>query len=255
MPFDPEVILSTLALCADPGTWTVMLAGLTSRSGIAGTLFVAGLISGFTHCSGMCGPFVLMRIVARERAPGTGTILGQLGRSALWPYHLGRAVTYSALGAVAASAMGAMFDWFGFRWAVAAILVAVTTFMVVAALQASGFIGRPGTTSWGRVVPGAVTALAGRAAPLGDFPFGLALGLLPCGIVYGALAAAASTGSAIDGALAMSAFALGTFPGLLAVGFGGAFFARRLRGARVVVLPLAAVNIAIATTFVLKAVG
>ncbi len=196
-----------------------------------------------------------MRIVGREGERGPGTVLGRLGRAALWRYHLGRATTYSALGAVAASATGAMFDWFGFRWAVAAILVAAATYMVAAALHASGFVGRPGAALSGRLVPGAVTALAGRAARLGDFPLGLALGFLPCGIVYGALAAAASTGNAADGALAMGSFALGTFPGLLAVGFGGAFFARRLRDAKVVVLPLAAINIAVVTAFVLKAVA
>lgn len=255
MPLDSEALLSFLALCAEPGTWTAMLAGLTSRSGVAASLFIAGLISGLTHCSGMCGPFVLMRIVAREGERGADTVLGRLGRAALWPYHLGRATTYSTLGAIAASATGIMFDWFGFRWAVGAILALAAAYMVTATLRASGLIGPSRATLWGRLVPDSITALAGRAARFGDFPLGLALGLLPCGIVYGALAAAASTGNAVDGALAMGAFALGTFPGLLAVGFGGAFFARRLRGAKVVVLPLAALNIAIATAFVLKAVA
>jgi sulfite exporter TauE/SafE len=48
------------------------------------------------------------------------------------------------------------------------------------------------------------------------------LGWLPCGLVYGALTAAAFAGSPAGGAAAMLAFGLGTLPWLLAVGVGAA---------------------------------
>jgi sulfite exporter TauE/SafE len=54
---------------------------------------------------------------------------------------------------------------------------------------------------------------------------------LPCGFLYGALAAAAGTGSAAAGALALASFALGTVPALLLVGFAGAMAARRAKAA------------------------
>lgn len=43
-------------------------------------------------------------------------------------------------------------------------------------------------------------------------------GWLPCGMVYGALLLAAGTGRALDGALTMTAFAIGTMPSLLGIG-------------------------------------
>jgi sulfite exporter TauE/SafE len=54
-----------------------------------------------------------------------------------------------------------------------------------------------------------------------DRPYaaGLAWGFIPCGLVYGALAAAAFAGSAPAGAAAMLAYGLGTLPWLMATGF------------------------------------
>jgi sulfite exporter TauE/SafE len=69
------------------------------------------------------------------------------------------------------------------------------------------------------------------------------LGLLPCGLLYGALAAAAGTASAAGGALAMAAFALGTVPALIAVGWAGLIVRRRLRGVtRWIATPLLLAN-------------
>jgi sulfite exporter TauE/SafE len=55
---------------------------------------------------------------------------------------------------------------------------------------------------------------------------GLLWSLVPCGMVYAALALAASSGSAPTGALTMLAFGLGTAPALLAL----AWLSARLRG-------------------------
>ena len=52
------------------------------------------------------------------------------------------------------------------------------------------------------------------------FPW-VVLGFLPCGLLYGAVAAAASAGNALAGALVMVSFSLGTVPGLIGVGLVG----------------------------------
>jgi sulfite exporter TauE/SafE len=243
--FDP---LALLALCAEPGTWTALLSTLTSGRGIAVSLFVAGLVSGFTHCAGMCGPFVLMRAVGKVDAAASALL--RLERAALWRYHLGRGMTYAAFGAVAASATGAALDWAGLRWALVAVLAAVAIALALTAVRGSIL---PAQSS-GRLSR-AMTAIVTRANRLGDFPLGLALGFLPCGILYGALAAAASTGDALSGAVAMGAFVLGTMPGLVTVAVGGAFFARRFRFARAAAMPILALNIAILTAYALKAIA
>lgn len=67
---------------------------------------------------------------------------------------------------------------------------------------------------------------------------GLAWGFIPCGLVYGALAAAASAGSALGGAAAMAAYGLGTLPWLMAAGVAVRWIrkplARRMAGVGVI---------------------
>ena len=48
---------------------------------------------------------------------------------------------------------------------------------------------------------------------------GLLNGLLPCGLVFAALAGAASTGSFLSGALFMFVFGLGTIPAMFSLSF------------------------------------
>jgi len=65
------------------------------------------------------------------------------------------------------------------------------------------------------------------SASIGNrFLLGLALGLLPCGLIYAALLRALATGSALWGAATMAAFGAGTAAALLAVGI----FSSAIRG-------------------------
>ena len=75
------------------------------------------------------------------------------------------------------------------------------------------------------------------ARPLFASPFGLrgwllgmALGFIPCGLLYAALAAAASGGNPIAGAAGMLAFAAGTVPMLMVVGWVGQAAVTHWRG-------------------------
>jgi len=72
----------------------------------------------------------------------------------------------------------------------------------------------------------AIGHLASRLGQLRGASLGLALGLLPCGMIYAALAASASSGPVIGG-LGMLACGLGTVPALIAVGLLGHAVARR----------------------------
>jgi sulfite exporter TauE/SafE len=64
------------------------------------------------------------------------------------------------------------------------------------------------------------TNLATRTNMAARFGFGMANGLLPCGLVYAALAIPVAAGDPIVGALAMVAFGVGTMPALTAVALG-----------------------------------
>ena len=69
--------------------------------------------------------------------------------------------------------------------------------------------------------------LARSARPSARYALGVVLGFLPCGLLYGALAAAASAGSPVAGAIAMGSFTLGTVPVLIVVGMAGQVLLRR----------------------------
>ena len=75
------------------------------------------------------------------------------------------------------------------------------------------------------------------ARPLFDHPtggrgylLGLLLGFIPCGLLYGALAAASATGNVATGVFGMLVFSLGTLPALLTVGLIGHLAGQRWRG-------------------------
>lgn len=110
--------------------------------------------------------------------------------------------------------------------------------MISVGLQLAGWtrVLRPvewiGHVVWGRISGIAVRFTVVRSTS-GAFVFGLLWGWLPCGLVYAALALASTTGSAADGALAMTAFGVGTLPMLVALGWTGAFATRNARSARV----------------------
>lgn len=173
---------------------------------------VLGLLGG-GHCLGMCGGLMgaLTLAIPREQRARRMQLL--------MAYNLGRIVSY----AIAGFFSGVV------GWAVANSPGA-TTLRVVAALLLiamglylagwwSGLtrIERLGRGLWRYLHP-----FATRLLPISSIPRALLLGALwgwlPCGLVYSTLLWAASQGNAIDSALLMLAFGLGTWPVLLATG-------------------------------------
>jgi len=220
-----------LAACRDG------LAQVATPSGLALSLFLAGLGGSALHCVGMCGPFVLGQVMSDAERIAPGRDYGEwrrLGGAALLPYHVGRMVTYSALGAVAgaSTALFASTAIFGTLSGMLLILGGL-----VMAAQAFGLVLGAGAPQ-ARILQRLAAPLTASRSPLARFALGLVLGFLPCGLIYGALGAAAGTGS-MAGATAMAAFALGTMPALIAVGWGGVLVRRRWQGlARWIAAPL-----------------
>lgn len=173
------------------------------------TAFLAGLVvgvAGSVHCVAMCGPLV--------------AAVAPRGRRALI-YHAGRGMIYAAFGA-ATGLVGAAFTAAGVgRW-LAFAMAAVLAGQAIARLVASPV---PAAAGW--ITRGVRRA----AAPVGQWasahPSGGALalgalnGLLPCGLLYGAAAAAAGLGSFAAAVAFMIGVAAGTTP-LLAGGVAAA---------------------------------
>lgn len=208
------------------------------------SLFLAGLLGSASHCVGMCGPFVLGQVVARlESRPALDMRERDRAMGALLiPYHLGRMTTYTMLGAAAGGFAGGLIEVSGLRWLSATLLIAAAIAFLGYALARLGV-----AVPWSPATAEGVLArwVSRLARPLFDRPvgirgyaLGLALGFLPCGLLYGALAAAASSGGTLAGAIAMACFTLGTVPALVAVGFAGHVAGRQWRHATARVVPV-----------------
>jgi sulfite exporter TauE/SafE len=207
-------------------------------------LFLSGVAGSATHCIGMCGPFVIAQVGASLDRPESRVaaygVLQRLRGAALLPYHFGRMTTYAALGAAAAGMVGFIANAAAFR-VVAGLLLAIAAFAML--VQAVGRSLRGVERILARFLPAQPPAAARGliAEPVGwrGYALGVVLGFLPCGLIYAALAAAASAGDPVRGATAMAAFALGTMPGLIGVGWAGAVFGRRWRRLTAVLAPVA----------------
>ena len=178
-------------------------------------LLVAGLASGL-HCAGMCG--------------GISAGFSLLQKEQLWrrqlAFNFGRIASYAAAGA-AAGALGsagayaaAVLPAQTVLYLMSSAFVALAGVHLVGALPLSR-LERFGLPVWRRVQPLAARLLPARTLPQA-FAAGMAWGWLPCGLVYGALLAAAFAGGAAQGAIAMAAFGAGTLPWLLAAGAAAA---------------------------------
>jgi sulfite exporter TauE/SafE len=195
---------------------------------VMAALFLAGLAGGATHCAGMCGPFVIAQSAAVADRAQAGGMLARLSGAALLPYHLGRMIGYGVLGALAGGLAGVVALGTGFHYILAALLAVAALLMFA---QASARIAALLPRMPAPRLPGGLQRRLGAllAAPTGlrGVALGLMLSALPCGLLYGALAGAAATGSVLGGALAMVAFVVGTMPALMGVALLGRFFGRR----------------------------
>jgi len=186
-------------------------------------MFMLGLVSSL-HCVQMCGPIVLSYSVALESlqkssAQRSSTLTLLQNHLA---YNAGRILTYSALGALAGFAggtLGLVGRLAGFTHTLA---IVAGVLMIVVGLSLLGLI--PTSIPANRLfrIPSSFLRCVGRLLSTGGssdrFLLGLALGFLPCGLIYAALLKAMATGNVVKGAATMLAFGLGTAGALLALG-------------------------------------
>lgn len=174
------------------------------------TAIVLGFL-GSLHCVGMCGPIVLA--LPTTNLPTRMEFL--LGRTI---YNMGRVVTYMVLGAILGG-IGKVISFAGFQASFSVVLGAI----ILIAL----FFPFNATISFltdNKLWKNSIGALFRKKSFSALFGIGVFNGLLPCGLVYAALAGAAASGSVVYGAAFMLVFGLGTIPALLAVSFLGDLF-------------------------------
>lgn len=198
---DSQIILQSIGSC---------LHDISLSDGLVYSLFMAGLVSGATHCVTMCGPFVLSMSGKVEKVRG----------AVLLPYHLGRLTTYIILAMLLASVLNLAFLYLPIRaYIIAPILITAGLIFLVNAfpklkvyfswLDALN-IGLP--YQW---VSRLFNILSQKKTILSQYFTGVLLGFMPCGLIVSALMAAATAPSALSAAFAMAAFGLGTMPALI----------------------------------------
>jgi sulfite exporter TauE/SafE len=178
-------------------------------------------IAGSLHCAAMCGPLML----AIPLPPGARW-------NAVWQtllYQSGRIATYAFLGWLF-GALGKGIVIAGFQQALS---VGAGMAMIAAALFAfyweQAALTAPGVRSLAAWVQRQIGKLL-RRNPIGaSIGVGLLNGLLPCGLVYAALAGAISVGNPLQGSIFMTFFGLGTLPALFLLMLSGRRLSAPLR--------------------------
>lgn len=187
-------------------------------------LLGAGLLTGLSHCVGMCGPLVgAFALHRRSRRREITTPLAL--------FQTGRLTAYMALGALAGtigSALAAVIkSWQG--------IFAVGLGLLVV-LLGLGLLGLLPLQRWlaalapARLVSRWIKQLVASNHPAAPVGLGLANGLLPCGPVYAMALLAAVSGNPLQGATVMLIFGLGTLPPMLGFGLSASLLSVGLRG-------------------------
>lgn len=173
---------------------------------------ILGLLGG-GHCIGMCGGLMgalTLAIPAEQRARRFRLLLA---------YNLGRIASYALAGLLLGLA-----GWALSTGPLAVVLRSLAGLLLIAmGLYLAGWwsgltrLERLGNGIWRHLRPVA-TRLMPIKSPGRALLVGALWGWLPCGLVYSTLLWAASQGSALDSALLMLAFGVGTWPVLLLTG-------------------------------------
>lgn len=172
------------------------------------------------HCAGMCGGLSasLMHLTAPPAARPSAQRMA--GTAALT--HAGRIASYALAGMLAGSLGAPAIDWLDRELAFRMAQWAAAVALMWIGLSTAGLL--PSIAGLDRVLAPVSNVVAKLALPRGRTPAafvsGLAWGLMPCAMVYGALFTAMLSGSALGGGAVMAAFGMGTLPGLVAATAG-----------------------------------
>jgi uncharacterized protein len=194
------------------------------------SMFTLGLLAQ-GHCLGMCGPLIIA-------FPGrTGRFMPHIY------YHTGRIATYCAAGGImaaiaeslpqiAAATASDPLIW-QLRGKIGFTLIA-GMFLLLFGINRIGMLPEPAwmAAATPSRIPGfrrIVQSVMQDSKATGMAVLGLMLGLLPCGLSYGAFAMALEAESVTKGMLLTGAFGMGTLPGLLLLGTGIGAIMRRFQ--------------------------
>ncbi len=177
-------------------------------------------LAGSFHCAGMCGPIALS--LPLNGPNWWSKISGGL------LYNVGRTATYGIL--------GAFFGWIGqglhllgFQQWVSIGAGSVMILSVILPALFSKISSGGKELPFAKPVRHAIQRLFAQKSNFGLLFVGMLNGLLPCGLVYLAIAGAIGTAGVMSGALFMIVFGLGTIPMMLTISVIGSLISLSIR--------------------------
>lgn len=179
-----------------------------------------GLVSSL-HCVGMCGPLALALPV--QHLPKAVRLFSILC------YHFGRILTYALLGTIVGVAGRGIYlagfqQSFSFTIGIVVLALVLMYYVYHYAIQPRWMNGFFTTLQkW------MLKILQSEKNAAGFLLLGMANGLLPCGMVYVALATAITGSTVDDSTLFMMLFGLGTLPAMLALSYFGHLISIKIR--------------------------
>lgn len=158
-------------------------------------------VAGGPHCLAMCG----------AACAGIGQAAGARQAQALWSFQLGRLLGYSALGALAAASVQAL-GWLTVHsaalrpvWSLLHVAALVLGLLLLVLARQPAWLDQGAQRVWRQVRSWGQGRGAWAPAALGAL-----WAFMPCGLLYSALMVAGLSSHALDGALTMALFALGS---------------------------------------------
>jgi sulfite exporter TauE/SafE len=179
-----------------------------------------GFISSW-HCAGMCGPLIL------SMPDFSKTNNEQIINTLI--YHAGRIIIY-ATGGLIAGIIGQNFQIASSQQQISLWLGVIVLIYVLTPKKLSALLAEwTHTSNVFDFVRIQITKLWHQPQRSTRFILGALNGLLPCGMVYLALASALTTGSIGSGVLFMTGFGIGTLPILAIIAYAGKMLHYKVR--------------------------
>lgn len=221
---------------------------------MAYTLLFAFTVGFFStlHCLGMCGGIIgaLSFSLPPQVRQNRWRILPYL-----LAYNAGRILSYAAAGALIGylgmtvfTNVSPIYGHTMLQWIAALFMIAIGSYLA-GWFPRFALLENLGKPLWQTLEPLGQRLLPVKS-PAHALVFGLIWGWLPCGLVYAAIVYAAASGGAVDGALFMAFFGLGTLPTVLSAGILAHWVARLSqmpqvkRGAGIFIILLAVLTLA-----------
>lgn len=190
--------------------------------------FVLGFLSSL-HCVGMCGPLALALPVRHLPALKR--------RAGILLYNIGRVLSYASAGFLLGLAgrqlyVAGMQQWMSVTMGVIILLVLAFNYFRHSAIQVP-FINR-----LYKIIQQRIASILQSPGGLYSYLWlGMLNGLLPCGMVYIALATALTLPGTSDTVFFMAMFGVGTMPAMMAVSYAGLSMNMALRSTFKKIIP------------------